>query len=659
MPTEIDAIFRRHFSSIGKQMRQEQLQIVNAVLKGRRALGLLPTGAGKSLTYWVAGKALGGTTLVISPLTALMDEQASELLNYGISVVVWHSGIGTQQQYDEMIGLYGGSTPDFIFLSPERLATDGFLEFVLKAVRDRINLVVIDEAHCISQWGHDFRPFYREIPPFLDNVFGVGCWPNLLALTATLGPKDVDQMCQDFAIAPENVIYGEVMLRHDIDLRVVKVADENEKDRLLWQTLLDHRAEKVLVYIDRRDGKRSTETLSAEAKAKGFAAEFFHAGLSSEMKADVIQRFKAGQLKLVFATNAFGMGIDIRDIRGVVHYLLPESIEHYYQQIGRAGRDGRTAWSLLLYSNKNVEVRKNHFIANSFPGDEEVREAFSLLSNGRTGKSTFNYFDEAEESRSSYHYLLRSGTARVLCKGIQNLSVFKEGKGKNVPEFRDLISASKTGLLVTTAKKTSRSEQEIVERLYSLLADGKIEIERMPAKCLVVESLAANLSDVALARIMDDVNEKRSYRFAVFDQFVKLLDEFEGSRQLHQEIGLYLGVDKFKLGRIYKTLSADWVRSKSEVIIANLLFERKVPFKYEANFLVNGKEYSPDFTIQWKDRTFYWEHLGLLNQEKYQAKWKAKEKMYQKHFPEQLITTQESPFLSRDAEAVINKYFRT
>src|SRR5260370_34013593 len=132
MQTDIDKIFDRHFSSIGKEMRQEQREIISALLEGHRALGLLPTGAGKSLCYWVAGKALGASTLVISPLTALIDEQATKLTTSGCSVAVWHSGIGSQKQFDELVGLYRGSAPNFIFLSPERLATDGFLEFVLK-----------------------------------------------------------------------------------------------------------------------------------------------------------------------------------------------------------------------------------------------------------------------------------------------------------------------------------------------------------------------------------------------------------------------------------------------------------------------------------------------------------------------------------------------
>jgi ATP-dependent DNA helicase RecQ len=488
-----------------------------------------------------------------------------------------------------LLDLYNGVAPEFIFLSPERLATDGFLEFVLQSIREKIRLVVIDEAHCISQWGHDFRPFYQDIPPFLAHVFGDGPLPPVLALTATLNPRNVEQLCQDFQIDSGHVFRSELLLRQEITLRVKKVDDEDEKDVLLWQTLEAHRNEKVLVYVDRRAGKRSTEDLSRVALQKEFKAAFFHGAMSTDEKIEVIRKFKAGELELVFATSAFGMGIDIPDIRGVIHYLLPESIEQYYQQIGRAGRDGKLAWGLLFYSDKNVQVRRKDFIAKSFPNAEQIRKAFSVLSNDKIGKVTFNYFDD-EDQQSAFHYLVAQGVVKVLCKAVQNLSVFELAKNATAPEFTSLLSATKNGLLIPTARKTGRWECEIVRTVYQCLAERKIVSQRSPAKCLVIQSFCETLPEHVLEKIMADVEAKKQHKFAMLDQLVNLLEEYSDSQHLHQEIGLYLGVDKFKLGRIYQTLSGHMVRSKSEVIIANILFERKIPFEYEAELLGRARE---------------------------------------------------------------------
>jgi ATP-dependent DNA helicase RecQ len=653
---KIDEIFRCHFSSIGNGVRPEQREIIESVFAGHNTLALMPTGSGKSLCYWIAAKGLGGITIVVFPLTALMDEQALKLRSHGCSVATLHSGIDPKQQYQELIQLYNGGTPDFVFLSPERLATDGFLEYVVQSIKDKIRLVVIDEAHCISQWGHDFRPFYQDIPPFLAHVFGEKAHPPVLALTATLNPRNVEQLCADFHIESGNIFRSELLLRHEIALKVTKVVDENEKDRFLWNTLEDHRNEKMLVYVDRRAGRRSTEDLCEQATKKGFKAAFFHGAVSTDRKAEVIKEFKASGIQMVFATSAFGMGIDIHDIRGVVHYLLPESIEQYYQQIGRVGRDGKPAWALLFYSDKNVQVRKKDFIAKSFPKAEEITKAFSVLSNDKVGKVTFNYFED-EGQQNAYHYLVGQGIIKVLCKGVQNLSVFEIPKNSKVPEFSSLLDATKNGLLIVTANKLGLTESEIMGKIYRWMAEAKIKAQKSPTKCLVIESLAAELPEETLASIMEDVEAKKEHKFAMLEQLVTLLEEYSDSQHMHQEIGLYLGVDKFKLGRIYQTLSGHMVRSKSEVIIANILFERKIPFEYEAILTVAGKNYSPDFTLKWKGTTYYWEHLGMLEQEQYKSEWKIKEAMYRKHFPERLITTTESAVLSKTAESLAKLHF--
>lgn len=657
--SQIDQTFQTHFADVGRGVRPTQRKIIQSVLEGNNTLGLMPTGAGKSLCYWVAGMGLGGVTLVIFPLTALMDEQADKLKTHGCKVFTLHSGIDSRMQYQELIDLYNQrSTPDFIFLSPERLATDGFLEFVLQKIRDRIKLVVVDEAHCISQWGLDFRPFYKEIPHFLRNIFEDEPLPTILCLTATLNPMDRQQICADFGIEESHIIRHDMLLRPGIHLQVVRVPNEETKDEQFWALLNEHRTEKVLIYVDRKRGKRSVEELCAESISQGFKAAFFHGDLSSEEKLDIIRKFKAGELLTIFATSAFGMGIDIPDIRGVVHYLLTESAEQYYQQIGRVGRDGKPSWAVLFYSDKNIDVRKTWFIDQSFPDEKDIRVAFTNLTDDRTGKRTVSYFEQAESTQSAYHYLVRSSVIAPVCKGVESLAVFELAKGVTLPAFEAYRQATRTGLLIPTAAKGGVAEIDILRNVYQWVAEGKLKAVRAPRKCLVIDSAVATLPETLLEEIKADVAEKKAYRMSLFDEFIGLLAGYTNTFELHQQIGEYLGIDKFSRQRIHETLSGDFVRSKSEVIVANILHQSGIPFRYEAPLVApDGSRRSPDFTVEWRGKTYYWEHLGMLDVEDYRQEWEIKKAWYKANFPEQLITTQDSSTLSQETKQIIASHF--
>jgi ATP-dependent DNA helicase RecQ len=656
MKNKIDQTFKTHFEAVGKELRDEQEKVILSVLEGKNTLCLMPTGGGKSLCYWVSGKALEGTTIVIFPLTALMDEQAKKLQNHGCKVFTFHSGINSKQQYEEVIGLYNGEKPDFIFVSPERLATDGFLEFVLKSIRDKIKLVVIDEVHCISQWGFDFRPFYKEIPYFLENVFGVDK-PIVLGLTATINPEDLKEICKDFNISKQNILRSKYLLRYNIRTSVVKVKDEDDKDERFWATIEAHKNEKILIYLDRVSGKRSTETLSQEAIRRGYRAEFFHGERSTEVKADVIERFKKGVINLVFATSAFGMGIDIPDIRGVIHYLPTESVEQYYQQIGRAGRDSKNSWAILFYSAKNLDVRRRHFIEKSFPTNEQVKKAFEILTDHKVGNKTINYFQEEDNVQAACHYIFRTGLVKVVCKGLQSLSPF-EAKIP-IAKFEEYFNASKTKGVITTAKKISISEKEICENVFEWLAQKKLRTIKAPDKCLIVQSSSVELDEGNIALILQDIAEKKQYKHRKFDEFIALLEGFENHTRFQQAIGAYLGIDKFELGKIHETLSGVLVRSKSEVIIANILYERNVKFQYEMEIKSpNGEMYCPDFVIDWSGNRYFWEHLGMLDIPEYQNNWLIKKQWYENYFPGQLITTEECAILSKTTEEIITQKFK-
>ncbi|MBK7919036.1 MAG: hypothetical protein IPJ94_22800 [Chloroflexi bacterium] len=185
----------------------------------------------------------------------------------------------------------------------------------------------------------------------------------------------------------------------------------------------------MLIYQDRKQGKRSVEELCEQAVAKGFKARPFHGDMNTEKKSEVIRQFRDGDILTVFATSAFGMGIDIPDIRGVVHYMLTESAEQYYQQIGRVGRDGKPSWAVLFYSDTNIRVRQTWFIDKSFPGAEEIQWAFTTLTDNQKGKRTVNYFEEGEKTQSGYHYLVRSSVIKPICKGFNRSNHFSQTVG--------------------------------------------------------------------------------------------------------------------------------------------------------------------------------------------------------------------------------------
>lgn len=658
MRNKIESVFKQHFSKVGKALRPEQIETIASVVSGKNTLCLMPTGAGKSLCYWVAGKILGGTTVVVSPLTALMDEQALKLsTDHSLQVAVFHSGVPNKLQIGSLKAVYSGKLPDFIFLSPERLATDGLLEYTMRKIANEINLFVIDEIHCVSQWGSDFRPFYKEIPYSIGSIFQNDHKPTILGLTATLNPKDKEEICSDFSIAPDNIITSKFLLRLGISTNVVKVKDEDEKDILLWKLLDEHKDEKILIYLDRKNGKRSTEELSAKAISLGYSATYFHSELSSSSKAEIISDFKTGKVKFVFATNAFGMGIDVQDIRGVIHYLIPESTEQYYQQIGRAGRDGHPAWATLFYSDKNISVRKTHFIDRSFPDIEEIKQAFKTLSGNQTNLKTFIYFEE-DDTKSAYHYLLRSDAIHFLSKGIQNIKVYEKVKNVSLPKFDEYVASSKTGIILKIVDVLNISVVSLLEDIFRWFLENQIEAVNTPAKCLVIKPRITELPEDLISFILNDISTKCAFRHERLDQFVILLNGYSNSMQFQQEIGKYLGIDKFQLGKIHQTLSGCLVRSKSEVIICNILHERNKSFEYEKMlYAKDGSFFCPDFTIFWKGKEYYWEHLGLLDYPDYRAQWEIKKNWYNKNFPGQLVTTEESSILSKTAETLIANKF--
>jgi DNA topoisomerase-3 len=344
--------------------RPSQEAVCQAVVDGKDVLLVMPTGAGKSLCYQLPGLALGGTTLVISPLIALMEDQVAKLQARGFAVERIHSGRDRAASRQACIDYLAGRL-HFLFIAPERLRVPGFPEMLAKR---KPALVAVDEAHCISQWGHDFRPDYRTLGQHIPSLRPA----PVIALTATATPIVQNDIARQLGLGEEGkFIQG--FRRDNIAIEVVEAAP-GERTDLVKQLLEnpDHRP--AIVYAPTR---RQAEEVAAELKQHLPAAPY-HAGLSTDVRGRVQAAFLDGKLDVIVATIAFGMGIDKADVRTVVHTALPSSVEGYYQEIGRAGRDGEPSRAVLMHSYAD-RYTHDHFFERDYPDAKLLEKIFGLL----------------------------------------------------------------------------------------------------------------------------------------------------------------------------------------------------------------------------------------------------------------------------------------
>lgn len=343
-----------------RDFRPLQAEIVDSALSGADTLGLLPTGGGKSITFQVPALMLPGLTIVVTPLISLMKDQVDNLRAHDIPATYIHSGL---TRAEVRLGLQKAELGKvkLLYLSPERLQSEQFRQ----RLKDfDVSMIVVDEAHCISQWGYDFRPSYLNIAALRD------IFPStvMMALTASATPEVVDDICRLLRFRPGFRVFRMSFARPNISY-VVR-GTENKPERLL--TVLRNTRGSAIVYV--RSRKRTREIAELLA-AEGISADYYHAGLAPEDKDLKQQTWKEGGARVMVATNAFGMGIDKPDVRVVVHYDLPSSIEEYYQEAGRAGRDGEPCFAVVIASARDKATLSRR-LAEAFPPREYIAEIY-------------------------------------------------------------------------------------------------------------------------------------------------------------------------------------------------------------------------------------------------------------------------------------------
>jgi ATP-dependent DNA helicase RecQ len=346
------------------QFRELQGDIIKSIAAGKDTLGLMPTGGGKSLTFQVPTMAMDGLCIVVTPLIALMKDQVENLKKRGIAAAAIYSGMSSNDIMltldNSVFGAY-----KFLYVSPERLATPIFMEKIKQAT---VCMIAVDESHCISQWGYDFRPSYLRIADIRELL------PNVpvLALTATATPEVVDDIQKQLHFREPNLFQKSF---HRSNLAYVVRTVENKDENLL--KILNNVPGTSVVYVRNR---KKTKEIADFLDQNGIPAENFHAGLKNETKDAKQARWKSGETRVIVSTNAFGMGIDKAEVRTVVHLDLPDSVEAYFQEAGRAGRDEKKAFAVLLYNNGDaVKMRKR--VTDTFPGKEMVRKVYEALGN--------------------------------------------------------------------------------------------------------------------------------------------------------------------------------------------------------------------------------------------------------------------------------------
>ncbi|HDR8065750.1 DNA helicase RecQ [Bacillus thuringiensis] len=561
--------------------RRGQDETIKNVLDGKDTVCIMPTGGGKSICYQIPALVFEGTTLVISPLISLMKDQVDTLVQNGISATYINSSISIAEA-NQRIQLAKQGHYKLLYVAPERLDS---MEFVDQLIDMKIPMIAIDEAHCISQWGHDFRPSYLHIHRILDYLPEK---PLVLALTATATPQVRDDICNTLEINQENTIMT-TFERENLSFSVIKGQDRNA---YLADYIRQNQKESGIIYAATR---KVVDQLYEDLMKAGVSVSKYHAGMSDSDRNEQQELFLRDEVSVMVATSAFGMGIDKSNIRYVIHYQLPKNMESYYQEAGRAGRDGLDSTCILLYSSQDVQVQR--FLIDQSTGESRFSNELEKLQNmtdychteqclqsfilqyfgeepkedcGRCGNCTDDResIDVTRESQMVLSCMIRTNQRF----GKQMIAqVLTGSKNKKVIEF-NFHTLPTYGLL------SNRSVKEVSEFIEFLISDELIAVEHGTYPTLKVTEKGKEV-------LLGKENVLRKERVET-RQIVQDHPLFEVLREVRKEIAQGEGVPPFVIfsDQTLKDMCVKMPQSDSELLTVKGIGEHKL-VKYGSHFL--------------------------------------------------------------------------
>lgn len=561
--------------------RRGQDETIKNVLDGKDTVCIMPTGGGKSICYQIPALVFEGTTLVISPLISLMKDQVDTLVQNGISATYINSSISITEA-NQRIQLAKQGHYKLLYVAPERLDS---MEFVDQLIDMKIPMIAIDEAHCISQWGHDFRPSYLHIHRILDYLPEK---PLVLALTATATPQVRDDICNTLGINQENTIMT-TFERENLSFSVIKGQDRNA---YLADYIRQNQKESGIIYAATR---KVVDQLYEDLMKAGVSVSKYHAGMSDHDRNEQQELFLRDEVSVMVATSAFGMGIDKSNIRYLIHYQLPKNMESYYQEAGRAGRDGLDSACILLYASQDVQVQR--FLIDQSTGESRFSNELEKLQNmtdychteqclqsfilqyfgeepkedcGRCGNCTDNResIDVTRESQMVLSCMIRTNQRF----GKQMIAqVLTGSKNKKVIEF-NFHTLPTYGLL------SNRSVKEVSEFIEFLISDELIAVEHGTYPTLKVTEKGKEV-------LLGKENVLRKERVET-RQIVQDHPLFEVLREVRKEIAQGEGVPPFVIfsDQTLKDMCAKMPQSDSELLTVKGIGEHKL-VKYGSHFL--------------------------------------------------------------------------